>query len=1440
MSSFRIERDRDAYFVIRGYRYQIDSTIMRWLDLDKNEHLELECGEDIDLVSTAMASPETEVARELNQIKRSESPISLNTDSAKTALANAVAHFSANLDASVRFRFCTTADRATERGSQFPNHESGIGVWERIRSGELSAEEESKALKGIMRIAKSFSKPTTLNASVWERFTQFVAAADEPKFRDFVLRFEWSTGQQDFASLQESILVKLVESGLSPHAAHAKELHARLFLHLVDLLSHAGRKAISRTQLSELAKLPSLSTHERGILNLIVSEVLGLESRLTEAEAAIESQWAAILAIQAHLPKDNEIAQVTLTNEIPKLSLGLPPLVRLASPRREITDRLSSEVASRTWTALVGSVGTGKTQLSLLISNRLAVPVVNISLRDLTSEEAVMRILVALSRGSKQDHLPLTDGEIAVTLSGFARHSLLIVDDLPRIEQGSELSVLLGHIARSCHDNDIRLLTTSHFPLAEGFIESLHPAIAENVSVPKFSADEANELLVAYGAPTSLPNSRIAERITLLADGNAALVVAIVRSLKNSNWEVEYLEPGNLSNRPETQVLIDETVRRLLTSVSETNSRELLYRLSLIIGTFDNVQIDSLASVTPTIDHPREQLARIAGLWVEERPDRQFAVSPLIKPLGNSELAPSVKQSSYTNLADILIRRRALNVYEIVEASYYLSLSGNPVRYGLFLIGALQPSRKLPVRELRHLFRMTNVNRAIVAEMDISLRILLCSRQLILADYLGESFDEIVKDMMTAISLGKAKDNWAIYSAAASTARITAKLDVDIALLLCGKALSLHDEVIATIRNTFKGDEVFAQTDFRANFFWFTPLFIRTVDDLDKWMSFLATLSPTDLVTFFAWKMAPVGSMTLLDHVWVSESNKPVSDRDWSRVVKSLQRAARFAEAHKLEVLWCAATRALVVTHAEYLNDLNEAIRIGRESLAHEMSGNESRFLINDAVGRQFIYKKQFADGVSWLEAALKSTSEEYPGVRIQTLLNLSTAIGDRDASRAAELCAQAVAIATSFPKSVSELDTAAAYSELGLAEWLKEKQADLVYGHFSRAATLLIRKIYSKEEKRAWKQRVAAFLHGLGYISTILTTGTPPLAAGDGSRYVPPRRGGFINASESGADYFDKQGYIKSYEALIAQSLAQLASASGMEDEEYRWASLGYQSSERNGDSLLASQLGQMLLPFYVREWRPTEIVEVALRTCKIVMAAAGKYGTSNQAVFAVESAVDIVGELSEQNREAAEQWALETGIVPAAIELLRIRVSDSTLAKTRAAELIHVVREASRLVANEREWSDVAGIMEDIFLGEVESDELSRRANEKTTYFARPRFIIGFLGASLADSVDLRKACCLQIAAFFQLKDIMAPDGSTFTRIAMPFLRAFWTKQLEQQRFRFSNPELFSQTLRDAEIPGPKSGAQALLRAVRSSLAFNLPDGLDKASKWLHAERI
>jgi hypothetical protein len=75
---FREISDRDAWSSIRGYVYQVDHTISRWLDIKPQERIELERGEDYDMIN--LDSQGGEVLRQLVQIKHREDNLTLNSE----------------------------------------------------------------------------------------------------------------------------------------------------------------------------------------------------------------------------------------------------------------------------------------------------------------------------------------------------------------------------------------------------------------------------------------------------------------------------------------------------------------------------------------------------------------------------------------------------------------------------------------------------------------------------------------------------------------------------------------------------------------------------------------------------------------------------------------------------------------------------------------------------------------------------------------------------------------------------------------------------------------------------------------------------------------------------------------------------------------------------------------------------------------------------------------------------------------------------------------------------------------------------------------------------------------------------------------------------------------------------------------------------------------
>src|SRR3954463_4281322 len=109
MRPFTPNPDRDAYATIRGFVYQVDLTILRWLDLAPGQALELEAGEDIDTVADALNTTPFPRQRLLEQVKHREQSVTLRAKSALEAIANAIEHRATHTGHDLTLRYTTNA-----------------------------------------------------------------------------------------------------------------------------------------------------------------------------------------------------------------------------------------------------------------------------------------------------------------------------------------------------------------------------------------------------------------------------------------------------------------------------------------------------------------------------------------------------------------------------------------------------------------------------------------------------------------------------------------------------------------------------------------------------------------------------------------------------------------------------------------------------------------------------------------------------------------------------------------------------------------------------------------------------------------------------------------------------------------------------------------------------------------------------------------------------------------------------------------------------------------------------------------------------------------------------------------------------------------------------------------------------------------------------------
>jgi hypothetical protein len=280
-------RKRDAHATFAGFVFQVNVTILRWLNLQSGQHLELEGGEDIDLIQAAAAKG-LEGAQLLEQVKQLRGKrLTLRSADALEAIANFCQHRSSRPGEKLAFRFLTTTSASKER--QWIGRDNGIVTWEKVRKGKILGDARKSAIGEIKaflkncvaRVPKPMRKP----------FVEAVSS-DDDQFAQVVDTFEWAMGSGDHKEIQAEILQALEKSQLSQSQGGATRVYRDLFAFVFHLLTEPGPKTLTRELLA-------------GEIRLTEEELLAasrFRDWIDRVDATLARHDREIKELQQHLP----------------------------------------------------------------------------------------------------------------------------------------------------------------------------------------------------------------------------------------------------------------------------------------------------------------------------------------------------------------------------------------------------------------------------------------------------------------------------------------------------------------------------------------------------------------------------------------------------------------------------------------------------------------------------------------------------------------------------------------------------------------------------------------------------------------------------------------------------------------------------------------------------------------------------------------------------------------------------------------------------------------------------------------------------------------------------------------------------------------------------------------------------------------------------------
>jgi len=677
---------RDASATIAGFVFQVNVTILRWLELREDEHLELERGEDIDTVQNGDGSVPVET-RLLEQIKvRSGRSLTLRSEEALEALSNFCNHRAANPAWNLKFRYLTTADSGVEQGWVRPD--SGIETWMALQRGRYDDTTRCEAVAALRAFLRSCTRPERVSTQVWQALQQVLASDDDTQLSEIILAFEWGIGSGDYSQIEKQIVAALTSYGQGVTPDDASQVYEHLFAFVFRLLCQPGQRLLTRSKLTTELLAPSVTQADRAILELVRNELGQMTVRIAAVEATMAHQVNEVATLKQTVGVIGKSVGFESAFGLSAISLStdLPELVSPRAARDVLVDDLLSHAQGVGMAALVAEPGSGKTQLLVLAVEKSKRRTHWLNMPRPATESQACILIEALVRSVVGEPQSVSFRELCAAPSERFRGTIVVIEDLPWMIPGGHLAMHLDVLARCLKNVDAYLFTSSYFRLPATTEQALGKV---HWDVPRFTAADITELLIAANAPQELRVESISQLLAAVAEGLPALVMAAVRYLADRNWSFTATELESLLRGEFASALRQDISRLLLVTVPDADEREMLMRVSLAVGPLTLDDIAAIACVPKAIRLPGEKVQHATGLWLQQVGSGRYLRSPLVTSRLADSLDSETRKGVHTVLAMRILARKTFEPIEALACVTHLMTAGDVVFAVMVVIQAL-------------------------------------------------------------------------------------------------------------------------------------------------------------------------------------------------------------------------------------------------------------------------------------------------------------------------------------------------------------------------------------------------------------------------------------------------------------------------------------------------------------------------------------------------------------------------------------------------------------------------------------------------------------------------------------------------------------------------------------------------------------------------------
>jgi len=1259
--------NRDAWSSIRGYVYQVDHTISRWLDIKPLERIELERGEDYDLID--LDNNGQEILRELVQVKHRENNLTLNSDIIIEAIGNYYQHKINNPDINIFFHFVTNTDYGVERPAIFENGVGGIETWIALQKDSAIKHNDKKWNKIRQHLVSKINqeigntKPTeTAKLAFLNSFAAYLSDANSEQSLPFFKNILWRLSQADHETIALDVKKKIMGSMMTDKG-NEDQIYSRLFLFVFKRLCDKGLKFLDKQMLEEQLRLPDLTKKDQQLLANLQSTLTALAGRVESLETKVGQHQNDITGLIKTV--SNIELNATFIYDQENLTTDPPALVALGSTRSEKVKAVLSKFQKVNWIAFTGINGTGKTQLAAQICREFQ-KCFWLDLRPYRDDDSKCRIIIetCLKNISHVQNNGNYEEWVHLSLNQFPEDAILVINDLPETATTSKINALLTHLANSINSRRIKFLTTSNFKIDTGIIEAIDTSLFSGFGDFDFSDEEIDEYLQNHGL-----NKKLTAILVTVTRRNPRLLTAAINFIKAQVKIGDALE--GLLRDEFSDDLTQNVAKAISKQVSDNETRALLYRLSLINWEYTLKEVRALSEVEEKISFPGEKVNSLVDIWIQYS-NKTYLNSPLIYSVGRNNLSSRTFKDAHAAIAESILSKKVVDNITAARVINSFLQAEKYDRAGLTLITVYQAAQTAEQAKFAKDWSYLSYwsDQDIPLNMNRTLRAIIRAEQRRIAALTGNKTDYYNQQLAKFLN----EDGISLQEKVLIRFSQLAAFD--------GYDNGFFDqmEFILDNINELTGEGRFPYNQrILSHLAWVPVKQVVTVEALQRWTSLLTRLKENGDDKVLDDEIAENALSVMTRAVVAHEENKPEQERNWNTAKRVLQSLYNFLVANDKPVLAAISLREIISIDFRVLNRKQEAIDIADNALKLFLNKN-AVYKITDRAGRLY-YGSDPKNSMKWFTEALQTNCEKdlyFP----ETLIYTASLWSDFNKSVSLQLCERALTIVAAN-KHFEEIDYVQYMLEAAIAFWENER--------FNESYQLFcdfIEKLFSLKgnviPEQFWTKIFSIGGHCLGYISYLVKTGERLEAAK--TDYFVPRVGILTTNNKDWNEPHEvlKEPYVFVQLALFAEGIGNL------KDANY-WATKGFDLARRNGDgkmmALVASTCGQYSLVNTKFKEAFEQILIASL--CLTYSNAAG--GSSEFEKLTSEQFFRLISDQQSQYRAAALNKLTIVALIPGLIQVATLKWHDIDKYKIERAALMDAITEFNELGADKTFWAEV-----------------------------------------------------------------------------------------------------------------------------------------------------